>query len=135
MNSVRCSPAGCAPRQRRALCPGLLSEDATAAALPERRFSLLGLLSLSGPQLVCDGETPAQSPEHEQYGRTVKGAVPFKRQKARSRHGHCAETKPVTFVCSTDSGRFPIDTSHMTHLADVQDSQWKKKKVLKEELL
>ncbi|KAJ4920642.1 hypothetical protein JOQ06_021764, partial [Pogonophryne albipinna] len=28
-------------------------------------LSGLWLLSLSAPQLVCDGETPAQSPEHE----------------------------------------------------------------------
>ncbi|KAI9519599.1 hypothetical protein NQZ68_026804 [Dissostichus eleginoides] len=30
-------------------------------------LSGLWLLSLSAPQLVCDWETPAQSPEHEQY--------------------------------------------------------------------
>lgn len=80
---------------------------------PERRFFLFSLLSaalaLRSTQLVSDkGETPAQSPEHEQYGRAVKGAVPFKRR--------AAETKPVTF-CSA------VRLSALTPEARVQEEQ------------
>lgn len=87
-------------KTRPPLFPGLFSsEDATAAAPPGSSLLLLlspACCSRSSVHTAgfWQGETPAQSPEHEQYGHAVKGAVPFKR--------HAAETKPVTFVCNTD---------------------------------
>lgn len=126
MIAARCSPAGCWMCSQTKTCPlpgfvitGCDSRSSAGAPL----LSLLCLLALSGPQLVCHGETPAQSPEHEQYGHAVKGAVPFKRAEACSRHGHCAETKPLALVCSTASLRFPTVSLHWKLSADVQDSR------------
>lgn len=83
---MRCSKVKHVPGQSRVLCPGIQRMRRAAEADPSSA-ALLSLLSLFDAQLVSDRETPAQSPEHEQYGLAIKGPVSFKTSKAQRQRG------------------------------------------------